>query len=68
MRKSAYHIYMLTNQNHSVLYTGVTSDIVKRIWQHKQKKIKGFTKKYNVDKLVFLEEYDRIDLAIEREK
>lgn len=68
MRKSAYHIYILTNQNHSVLYTGVTSDIVKRIWQHKQKKIKGFTKKYNVDKLVFLEEYDRIDLAIEREK
>ncbi len=68
MRKRAYHIYMLTNQNHSVLYTGVTTDIVKRIWQHKQKKIKGFTKKYNIDKLVFLEEYDRIDLAIEREK
>src|SRR3990167_9704942 len=57
-----------TNRRNTVIYTGVTSDLEGRILQHKQKQIKGFTSKYNVDKLVYYEEYDDIDSAIEREK
>ncbi|MDZ7691022.1 MAG: GIY-YIG nuclease family protein [Balneolaceae bacterium] len=67
MRK-AYHIYILTNANHSVLYTGVTGDIIRRIWQHRQKLMEGFTKRYNVTKLVYLEEFRDIEDAISREK
>jgi len=59
---------MLTNANHSVLYTGVTNDLERRCYEHKQKKIKGFTQKYNVDELVYFEKFDLIDLAIAREK
>lgn len=59
---------MLTNTNHKVLYTGVTNDLERRCYDHKQKKIKEFTQKYNVDKLVYFEKFDFIDLAIAREK
>ncbi len=59
---------MLTNTNHKVLYTGVTNDLERRCYEHKQKKVKGFTQKYNVDKLVYIEKFDFIDLAIAREK
>ncbi len=62
------YVYILTNKNNSVLYTGVTSNLVKRIWQHKNKVIKGFTYKYNVNKLVFYEVYESISEAISREK
>jgi len=58
----------MTNKLNSVLYTGVTSDLVKRIWQHKEKQAKGFTHRYNVNKLVYYEIYDEIVTAIEREK
>jgi len=51
-----------------VVYTGVTNDLERRCYEHKQKKIKGFTQKYNVDKLVYIEKFDFIDLATEREK
>ncbi|MCU1348660.1 MAG: Excinuclease subunit domain protein [Acidobacteria bacterium] len=63
-----YYVYLLTNQNRTVLYTGVTNSLEKRIWQHKHKVIEGFTKKYNCELLVYFEMYDRIEQAIAREK
>ena len=63
-----YYVYILTNVNNKVLYIGVTNDLERRCWEHKKKKNKGFTKKYNVDKLVYFEIFDLIDLAIAREK
>ena len=68
MKIYLYYVYILTNANHTVLYTGVTNDLERRCFEHKQKKVKGFTKKYNVDKLVYYEIFDFIDLAITREK
>ena len=68
MRILDYYIYILTNTHHNVLYTGVTNDLERRCYEHKQKKIKGFTQKYNVDKLIYFERFDSIDLAIDREK
>jgi putative endonuclease len=63
-----FYIYLLTTSNNKVLYTGVTNDLARRIYEHKQKMAKGFTKKYNVDKLVFYEAFGSIIDAIEREK
>jgi putative endonuclease len=68
MRIHVYYVYILTNTHHNVLYTGVTNDLERRCYEHKQKKIKGFTQKYNVDKLVYFESFDSIDSAIAREK
>jgi len=67
MDKRGY-IYIMTNKNNTVLYTGVTSDLKKRVYQHKKGLIAGFTKKYNVVKLVYFEVFGEIVLAIEREK
>lgn len=58
----------MTNKLNSVLYTGVTNDLEKRAYEHKLKLIEGFTKKYNIDKLVYYEVFDDIDNAIAREK
>lgn len=63
-----YYIYILTNTYNTVLYTGVTNNLERRCFEHKQKIIKGFTSKYNVDKLVYFERFDLIDSAIAREK
>ena len=68
MRPQIYYVYILTNAHHNVLYTGVTNDLERRCYEHKQKKIKGFTQKYNVDKLIFYERFEYIELAIAREK
>lgn len=65
--KNAY-VYILTNEYNTVLYIGVTSDIIKRIYEHKNKVIDGFSKKYNLNKLVYYEIYEDIVSAIEREK
>lgn len=62
------HVYIITNKNNTVLYTGVTSDLVKRMYQHKAKIYKGFASKYNCEKLVYFEAFDSIDEAISREK
>ena len=67
MEKRGY-VYLLTNRANKVIYTGVTSDLKKRIYEHKEKLVKGFTQKYKVDKLVYYEVLDRIDEAILREK
>jgi len=58
----------MTNKINSTLYTGVTSDLQRRVFEHKNKLLDGFTKKYNIDKLVFYEAYDDINNAIAREK
>ena len=63
-----YYVYIITNKYNTVIYTGVTNNLMRRISEHKQKLIKGFSAKYNCNKLVFYEYYFRIDEAIKREK
>jgi putative endonuclease len=63
-----YCVYIMTNKANTVLYTGVTNDLKRRAYEHKQKLVEGFTKKYNVDKLVYFEVYEEPRAAIEREK
>ena len=58
----------MTNQHNRVLYTGVTSDLKRRVYEHKEKLIDGFTKKYNITKLVYCEIFENVYEAIEREK
>jgi len=62
------YVYILFNKRNGTLYTGVTSDLVKRIFEHKSKVLKGFSERYNIDKLGYYEVYDSIAPAIEREK
>ena len=68
MKINFYYVYILTNSYHNVLYTGVTNDLERRCYEHKKKIVKGFTQRYNVDKLVYFEVFDSIDQAIAREK
>jgi len=63
-----YYVYILSSKNHRVLYVGVTKNIVKRVYEHKQGFVEGFTKKYNVKRLVYYEVFDNIENAIAREK
>jgi len=63
-----YYVYIMTNKWNKVLYTGVTNDLKRRVSEHKNKLVKGFTGKYNVDKLVYYEAGEDIDSAILREK
>ena len=67
MKKQGY-TYILTNYNNTTLYVGVTSDLVKRIWEHKNQVADGFSKKYKLHKLVYYEVSDSIEVAINREK
>jgi putative endonuclease len=62
------HIYFMCNQKNNVLYIGVTSNLIKRVYQHKLKIFKGFTQRYSCTKLVYYEEFNRIEDAIAREK
>lgn len=69
MNQKHYYIYILSNQRNTVLYTGVTSNIAARIWQHAEKKDKkSFSAKYNLHKLVYCEVCDDVNVAITREK
>ena len=63
-----YCVYILTNKSNTVLYTGVTNDIGRRIYEHKSMSNKGFTSKYKVNKLVYYEYFNDINMAIEFEK
>jgi putative endonuclease len=63
-----YFVYILTTNKNTVLYTGVTNDLIRRIYEHKNNLIDGFTKKYNVPKLVYYETGEDVISAIEREK
>ena len=67
-RKFIYYVYILTNKTNSTFYIGVTNSITKRLFEHKFGLQEGFTKKYKVKKLVYLEEYNDIKEAIAREK
>ena len=67
MEKS-YYVYLITNQNNKVLYTGITSNLERRIFEHKNKLVKGFTEKYNVNKLVYFEQTSDVYSALNREK
>jgi len=62
------YVYILTNAHNNVLYTGVTSNLAKRVYEHRNKLVEGFTEKYNVHKLVYYEIFDDIMSAITREK
>ena len=64
-----YYVYILTNKNHTVLYTGVTNDLIRRVYEHKNHLDKDdFTAKYKVTKLVYFEQTSDVRAAIEREK
>ena len=63
-----FYVYILANKRNGTLYTGVTSNLIKRIWQHKNEFVEGFSKKYNVKKLVYFEVHNNAEGAITREK
>ncbi len=67
MAKS-YYVYILASKRNGTIYIGVSNDVLKRTWQHKKKEAEGFTKEYNVSKLVHFEEYKSASQAIAREK
>ncbi len=68
MQDKQGYVYILTNKVNSVLYVGVTSCLSKRIWEHKNEVVEGFSKKYKLHKLVYYEAADSIKSAIKREK
>ncbi|MCF8033942.1 MAG: GIY-YIG nuclease family protein [Desulfarculaceae bacterium] len=63
-----YYVYIVTNKSHEVLYTGVTNDLARRVWEHKNGEGEGFTSRYNAGRLVYYEAYDDPETAITREK
>ena len=63
-----FYVYILASQRNSTLYIGVTSDLIKRIWEHRNKLVEGFSKKYNVSQLVYYECFQDAEHAIKREK
>ena len=68
MKNKQYYVYVLGNIARTVLYTGVTDNLIKRIQQHKNELVEGFTQKYKVHDLLFYEVYSDPESAIEREK
>ena len=68
MYTNTYCIYIMSNQNNTVLYVGVTNNLIRRVFEHKNHVVDGFTKEYNVDKLVYYEVTEDVNSAIEREK
>lgn len=68
MYTNRYFVYILTNTYNTVFYTGVTNNLGRRIYEHKNKLVEGFTKKYNIWKLIYFEEYSDVRDALEREK
>ena len=63
-----YYVYILRNHLGTVLYIGVTNDLIRRVYEHRNKLVEGFTKRYNVDRLIYYEVHDSIESAIMREK
>ena len=65
---NSYYVYILTNKTNSVIYIGITNNLLRRLYEHKNKLLDGFTKKYNANKLVYFEQTSDINEAIKREK
>ena len=63
-----YYVYVLTNKNNNVMYVGLTNNLERRMYEHKTKRVPGFTEKYNVNRLVYFEETQDVRIAIAREK
>lgn len=68
MKDKSPCVYILANKKNGTIYVGVTSNLCKRVWEHKNKTTGGFTKKYSIHLLVYYEEHDTVMSAIEREK
>jgi len=68
MQPKSYYVYILTNAYNTVLYTGVTNNLARRVYEHKSKLVPGFTARYNVEKLVYYELTEDVMSAIAREK
>ncbi|MFT3811518.1 MAG: GIY-YIG nuclease family protein [Micropepsaceae bacterium] len=64
----SYYVYIMTNRPHGTLYAGVTNDVGRRVWEHKEGVGAGFTKRYGLNRLVWYEVHDDVTLAIAREK
>ena len=63
-----YYVYIITNKYNTTVYVGVTNNLVRRIYEHKMKLVEGFSKKYNLNKLIYYEQTNDIEVAIAREK
>lgn len=63
-----YYVYILASKKNGTLYIGVTNNVIRRMYEHKEGKVKGFTKRYSVDRLVYFESTPEIQVAIAREK
>ena len=68
MNDHNYYVYILTTDNNKVMYIGVTNDLMRRVYEHQNKLIKGFTRRYNIQKLVYFEQGTDITAVIAREK
>ena len=68
MEEKQYYVYIMTNKGNTVLYTGVTGDLKKRVYEHRAKLVEGFTKRYNLTRVVYYEVTSEIESAILREK
>ena len=68
MYQNTYYVYIMANKTNSTIYIGVTNDIARRVEEHKNGLINGFTKRYNINKLVYVETTNDIKSAIQREK
>ena len=66
--KRQYYVYIMTNKRNRVLYIGITNDLKRRVYEHKEKLVAGFTRRYNVTKLVYYEVFEDVEDAILREK
>ncbi|MEI6267068.1 MAG: GIY-YIG nuclease family protein [bacterium] len=64
----SYYVYILSNNSNRVFYTGITSNLVRRVYEHRNKLVEGFTSKYNLSKLVYFEDTASVETALEREK
>lgn len=68
MRDRHFYVYLMSNPGRTVLYTGVTNNLLRRVWEHKEKVVEGFTQKYNARDLVYYEVFETPNDAIRREK
>ncbi len=68
MKEKHFYVYILASKIGGTLYIGVTNDLIRRVWEHREKFVEGFTQKYGVHRLVYFEQFDDVENAIAREK